>query len=92
MATAKRPDIGTSELAERALDFLAGDPAELAGFMSAAGLSPDELRAQIGSEALDAGLIDYLAHNQAALTAFSANARIPVDAVMRAYHRRNPGG
>ena len=71
------------------LDWLVSDPTELERFMSLAGYSPQTLRAAVGSEALDAGLLDYLVSNEPALLAMCANSGLKVDDVMRVWHRRN---
>jgi len=92
MNAGKSLDAGAAEIAGACLNYLSADPAQLADFMAAAGLDPDGLRAGVANGSLAAGLLDYFAHNEAALTAMCANARLPVEAVMRAYYRLNPDG
>jgi hypothetical protein len=92
MTDRNSPDIGAEGIAEACLDYLVEDPSRLAEFMTASGIGPDELRAQAGTEALDAGILDWFAHNEAALTGVCDAAGLTPDAVMRAYYRLNPGG
>lgn len=92
MTDGKSPDIGAQGIAEACLDYLVEDPSRLAAFMTASGIGPDELRAQAGTAALDAGILDWVAHNEAALTGVCQAAGFSPEAVMRAYYRLNPGG
>ena len=81
------PDI--SALADMCLGFLAENPEELLGFMQHAGLTPDALRAAIGSQRLQQGLIDYFAANESILLALCANSGTTPEQFMRVWHRLN---
>ena len=81
------PDI--SALADMCLGFLAENPEELLGFMQHAGLTPDALRAAIGSQRLQQGLIDYCAANESILLALCANSGTTPEQFMRVWHRLN---
>ena len=81
------PDI--SALADSCLGYLAEHPEELLAFMQNAGLDPQSLRAAIGSERLQHGLIDYFAANEAILLALCANAGWTPDSFMRVWHKLN---
>lgn len=78
------------EIADACLTWLASDVTELERFMSLAGYSPQSLRGAVGTSGLEHGLIDYFARNESLLLAMCANANIPVDRVMRVWHRANP--
>jgi hypothetical protein len=80
---------GLAALADSCLGFLAENPEELLNFMQHAGLDPQSLRASIGSERLQQGLIDYFAANEAILLALCANAGITPEAFMRVWHQLN---
>ena len=67
------------------LGFLAENPEELLGFMQHAGLTPDALRAAIGSQRL----IDYFAANESILLALCANSGTTPEQFMRVWHRLN---
>lgn len=77
-------------LGDACLNWLAGDVEELERFMALAGYSPQSLRAALGSTGLAAGLVDYFGRNESQLLAMCANAGIPVERMMRAWHRLNP--
>jgi len=84
-----RSSPGISALADMCLGFLAENPEELLGFMQHAGLSPDALRAAIGSDRLQHGLIDYFAANEPILLALCANSGTTPEQFMRVWHRLN---
>ncbi|WP_404403675.1 DUF3572 family protein [Pelagibacterium halotolerans] len=79
-----------SEIADACLTWLAADVTELERFMSLCGYSPQSLRAAVGTEGLQHGLIDYFARNEPLLLAMCANANLPAERVMRAWYRFNP--
>ncbi|NGP17672.1 DUF3572 family protein [Devosia aurantiaca] len=81
------PDI--SHLADACLGYLSENPEELLGFMQNAGLDPQSLRAAIGTERMQHGLIDYFASNEPILLALCANQNITPEAFMRVWHRIN---
>ncbi len=81
------PDV--SALADACLGYLAENPEELLAFMQHAGLDPQSLRASIGTERFQHGLIDYFAANEAILLALCANAGFSPEIFMRAWHRLN---
>lgn len=79
-------------LADICLGFLAENPEELLGFMQAAGYDPQSLRASVGSDQLQRGLIDYFAANESILLALCANAGLTPEGFMRVWHKLNPSG
>ena len=60
--------------------------------MSITGFSPATLRAGLGSDGLNHGLIDYFATNEALLLALCANTGIRPEDFMRVWARINPSG
>ena len=81
------PDVPS--LADACLGYLAEHPEELLAFMQQAGLDPEALRASIGTERLQHGLLDHFAANKTILLALCANAGIIPEAFMRVWHRLN---
>jgi hypothetical protein len=79
-----------SVIAEHCLNWLVQDVEELERFMSLSGYSPQSLRAALGSDGLDTGLIDYFGRNEPLLLAMCANANLGVERVMRQWHMINP--
>jgi hypothetical protein len=85
----KRQALGREEAEELAiavLGFLAGEEHRLASFLVATGLSPDDLRRQMGSVELLAGVLDFIAADESLLLVFAAERRIDPAAVMTARH------
>jgi Protein of unknown function (DUF3572) len=80
------------DLADGCLHHLAGNPEQLAEFMSYSGLTPDSFRSAMGTESLARGLIDYFARNEALLLALCAESGRKPEAVMRVWARLNPAG
>ncbi len=76
-------------LADACLGYLAENPDELLAFMQQAGLDPQALRATVGSEQLQRGLIDYFAANEGILLAMTANSGMTPESFMRVWHRLN---
>jgi hypothetical protein len=60
----------------QALGFLAAEPARLAGFLTASGYDPAEIRAQAGSADFLAGVLDYLLADESLLLVFTSEAGI----------------
>lgn len=81
------PDLAA--LADACLGYLAENPEELLAFMQHAGLDPAALRAAVGSQRLQHGLIDYFAANEAILLALCANGGFSPEHFMRVWHRLN---
>lgn len=81
------PDV--SALADACLGYLAENPEDLLAFMQLAGLDPQTLRASLGTERLQHGLIDYFASNEPILLALCANAGWTPESFMRVWHRIN---
>lgn len=78
-----------NELAAICLNHLAQDPEQLAGFMGITGLSPDGLRAGIGTRSFAIGLLDYVVQNEPLLVAISeANALRP-ETIMGVWSKHN---
>ncbi|HVY42110.1 MAG TPA: DUF3572 domain-containing protein [Hyphomicrobiaceae bacterium] len=68
------------EIAANALAFVAADARRLGQFLSATGLSPDELRRRASSPGMLLAILDYLLQEESLLLVFAANAGIdPAD-------------
>lgn len=80
------------DLADLCLGYLAEDPGQLAEFMNVSGYSPPALRAAVGSDQLQRGLIDYFARNEPLLLAFCMNNVLKPDDFMRVWAELNPAG
>ena len=76
-------------VAQVCLHHLASDPAQLAGFLKSAGLTPDGLRAALGTDELAHGLLDYFIANEDLLLAMVANAGMQPDDITRLWQRLN---
>ena len=81
-----------SELAGLCLQHLAENPEQLAEFMNISGVTPDNLRANVGTTGFNRGLIDYFVQNEPLLLALCANGRLAPEAVMRVWAKLNPAG
>lgn len=88
----KSAGLTAASLAQMCLGYLAEDPEQLAEFMGAAGYSPAGLRAAMGSNQLEHGLIDYFARNEPLLLALCANNELRPDDFMRVWAKLNPAG
>jgi hypothetical protein len=84
-----RTEQDISQLADACLGYLAENPEDLLGFMEQAGLDPQSLRASLGTQRLQHGLIDYFASNEPILLALCANAAMTPESFMRIWHRIN---
>ena len=80
------------ELADLCLNHLAQDPEQLVDFMSIAGLSPDGLRAALGTKSFALGLLDYVVHNEALLLAIGQSHSLRPESIMRVWAKHNPAG
>ena len=89
MPVPTRSEHDISQLADACLGYLAENPEDLLGFMEQAGLDPQSLRASLGTQRLQHGLIDYFASNEPILLALCANAGMTPDSFMRIWHRLN---
>jgi hypothetical protein len=92
LPVAKPVQPSLSELADACLGYLAENPEELMAFMEQAGLDPQSLRAAVGSQRLQAGLVDYFAANESILLALCANLGISPETFMRVWYKLNPNG
>ena len=90
LAKPSQPDL--AQVADACLGYLAENPEELLAFMQQAGLDPQSLRAAIGTQRLQTGLVDYFAANEPILLALCANTGINPENFMRLWHKLNPGG
>ncbi len=77
------------ELAGHALDFLIGDPQELARFMKNTGYDPDTLRAALETRELNLALLSHFAASESALLAMCANSGLEASRFMRCWSRQN---
>jgi hypothetical protein len=78
-------------LAIAALAFLADDPERLNRFLTASGLSPQQLRSVAPEPEFLAGVLDHLGSEEALLLAFAAHAGIDPRDIASA-RRALPGG
>jgi hypothetical protein len=81
---------GASDLAVRALIFLAADEERVSRFLALTGLDPSEIRARLGERGFQLAVLDHLAGDEALLIAFAEAEAIRPEAVGRA--RRALGG
>lgn len=77
------------QVADACLAYLIANPEELAGFMAAAGYTPQTLRPAIATNTFKRGLLDYFVTNEAALLAMCANANLDPAAVTRLWQNFN---
>mgnify|MGYP000926029653 CR=1 FL=1 len=89
MSVSDRSTPDVSALADACLGYLAENPEELLAFMQHAGLDPQSLRASVGTERFQHGLIDYFASNEPILLVLCANAGFSPETFMRVWHRLN---
>ncbi len=79
----RRAGMATREEAERlsvaVLSFLAGEPAELARFLSLTGLTPRTLRAAAADPQFAGSVLDYLLGNEPMLLVFAERSGLPPD-------------
>jgi len=61
-------------LAIRALQYLAGDPGQIARFLALSGIAPEDVREAAKSADFLSGVLDFLMGDEAALVAFAASA------------------
>lgn len=80
------------ELADLCMNHLAQDPEQLVDFMSIAGLSPDRLRAALGTKSFALGLLDYVVKNEPLLLAVSQSRSLKPETIMRIWAKHNPAG
>jgi Protein of unknown function (DUF3572) len=80
------------ELASLGLNHLAQDPEQLVDFMSIAGLSPDRLRAALGTKSFSLGVLDYIVQNEPLLLAVCESNSLKPETVMRVWAKHNPAG
>lgn len=77
------PD-AAGRIAAQILDWMAHEPARLAGFLSATGLSPAELRAGLGDPGLGLAILDHLMGDEASLLAACQALDLPPETPARA--------
>ncbi len=70
--------------------YLVNRPEDLARFMAFAGYDGAALRQASGSRELGLGMLDYFVSNESVLVAMCGESGLPVERVMRAWHRLNP--
>lgn len=88
----KAPQPTLQELSDLCLNHLAQNPEQLADFMSIAGLSPDRLRAAVGTRSFALGLLDYIVQNEELLLAIGQSSAIKPETIMQVWARHNPAG
>jgi len=77
-------------LAINAIGFLAADPDRMEAFLSLAGVAPSQLRSELSSPELLAGVLDHLLQNESLLLDFCAEQRIDPATPAKA-RRKLPG-
>jgi len=78
-----------SEIAIKALVFLAGDEEHLSRFIALSGIDPSQMRKEVTRVSFQAGLMAYFLQDEALLLAFAANAGLDPEDVARAAHQLN---
>lgn len=71
----------------KALEYVAGDPVQLARFLDLSGLQVGQLRAAAARPAFFAGLLDFLLGHEPTLLAFAAEAGLAPEAIVAARDR-----
>jgi hypothetical protein len=85
MARVNRINRETAEqLAIQALEYLAGEPEQLARLLALSGLEPGNIRAAARDPRFLSGILDYLAADEALLVAFAAHAEVPPERIVTA--------
>lgn len=82
-------DPALDDLADTCFSHLVANPEQLAEFMGAAGYDGARLRAALGSQSLQRGLLDYVATNEPLMLAICANSGMSPDRFMAVWHRLN---
>lgn len=90
MATASADHAELEKISDACFTYLVNRPDELSRFMVFGGYDGAALRRASGSRELAHGMLDYFAANEEALLAMCAESGLPVERVMRAWHRLNP--
>ncbi|MFZ4808316.1 MAG: DUF3572 family protein [Hyphomicrobiaceae bacterium] len=70
-----------AEIGDRALAFLAVEPARLVAFLQATGMAPSTLRAQSDAPATLAAVLRYLLEDESLLLVFATEAAIAPDRI-----------
>ena len=78
-------------IAIKALTFIAADQDLMGAFLAQSGLSPDELRAQLGEPGVLVGVLDFLLMEDERVLAFCAAEGLSPETPMTARHTL-PGG
>jgi hypothetical protein len=79
-----------SEVAIIALNWLAGEPEHLGGFLAATGITPDLLRKAAREPGFLAGVLDYLMQDEALLLSFCASNGLAPDDAVAAHQTLSP--
>jgi hypothetical protein len=79
-------------LAVQALTFIAEDPERMAGFLSATGLEPGQIRAAAQQEGFFAGVLEHMLADESLLVAFADSAGIDPAELGRARAMLGRGG
>ncbi len=72
------------KLALNALRFLAADAHYWSGFETMSGITPDAIAELAGERGFLSGVLDYLMSDDSLMLAFSGNAALPPEEVVRA--------
>jgi uncharacterized protein DUF3572 len=71
-------------LAVQALEYLAGEPEQLARLLALSGLEPRNIRAAARDPRFLSGILEYLTADEALLVAFAAHAGMPPERIVTA--------
>jgi hypothetical protein len=81
-----QPDRPEAEaIALQALSFLATDEQRLGNFLRLTGISPEELRAQAGSNGMAAAILEYLLSDESLLLVFAAESGVAPEVIAPAH-------
>ncbi|MEH3143770.1 MAG: DUF3572 domain-containing protein [Methylobacterium frigidaeris] len=77
-------------MAERAMDFVLGDPGRLLRFMESSGLDPAALRAAAGSPDFLVGILDHVVSDEETLIACAQALDVAPERLAGAWRRLGP--
>jgi len=69
------------DIAAQGLAFLAEEPARLSRFLTETGLTPDQLREQVGAPEFLAAVLEHLVGDESLLLVFAANTSVAPETV-----------
>ena len=72
-------------VAIQALNFIAGEPAQLGRFLAETGIGPSSLRAAAQDPAFLAGVLEFILRDEKRVTAFAEATELPPETVSAAH-------